>query len=372
MQIDKTKALAEKLNIPCDGAVVTLLDRDIIDILGRKDDKNMFQVAFKFPAGEEKTTIEAVDFQVGPIAGRLTPVARLKPIVINGNTISNVTVSNKAKLERLQLHVGDEVLIRYDIIPSIFKTADCKESNNPIIEFPTTCPICGGDIVDEVCTNPDCPSKTVGHIANYVNRLDIKGGLGVEKIVQLVDAGLLTTIGDLYRLRLHRAEMCELERWGETSVDKILSGISDATSLYQHQILGSIGNLGHLEELIIPMQQIPGIGEKSAKAIVEGIERKSSVIEDICHNVDIKQYDVEKTYDATVCFTSTHNTEAFEAYLESINVHVQDTFTKTTDFLIIPDETLAKPSSKMVKAEKWGTPMLRLSDAKKKWSYEGD
>jgi NAD-dependent DNA ligase len=392
-EIELTRTLADTWSIPCDGAVITILDQSFINVLGRKDNKNMFQVAFKFPAGEEKTTIEDVDFQVGPIVGRLTPVARLKPIVINGNTISNVTVSNQAKLERLHLHKGDEVLIRYDIIPSIFKSKDCKETDNPLIEFPTECPVCGGIVKDEVCINPDCPSKVVGHILNYIGRLNIKGGLGIEKVVQLVDVGLLNGIGDLYRLYLHRDEMCKLERWGETSVDKILSGISEAKSLYQHQILGSIGipgvglktmekvcrklniigNLDNLDELYIPMCSIGGIGPKSASAIIEGIKKKTPLIEDICCNVDIRQYESEEDkYTTSVCFTSTHDTEEFEKFLDSIGVKVNDTFTKSTEYLIVPDLRMEKPSTKMVKAEKWNTPMIKLKEAKIKWGYKGD
>lgn len=390
-QITLTKDLANTWSIPCDGVVITFLDRSFVDVLGRKDNKNMFQVAYKFAAGEKKTIVEKVDFQVGPIAGRLTPVARLKPIVINGNTISNVTVSNKAKLERLNLHEGDEVLIRYDIIPSIFKTEECKETDNPVIEFPTKCPICGGDIVDEVCSNQDCPSKTIGHILNYISRLNIKGGLGLEKVVQLVDVGLLASIGDLYRLNRHRDEMCKLDRWGETSVDKILSGISDVRVIYPHQILGSIGipniglktmekvcrkvniigNLDHLDELTLQMQMVPGIGPKTAEAIIDGVKKKTPLIEDICCNVEIRQYEEESSYTNTVGFTSVRDTEEFEQYLESIHVKVQD-FTKSCDYLIIPDETMEKPSTKMVKAEKWGIPMITLSEAKEKWGYKGD
>lgn len=388
-EIEKTKELARLEYIPCDGAVLTFLDQDIIDLLGRKDNKNMFQVAYKFPAGEEKTIIEGVDFQVGPIAGRLTPVARLKPIVINGNTISNVTVSNKAKLERLHLHVGDEIIIRYDIIPSIFKTENCKESNNPLIEFPTECPICGGKIKDEVCTNQDCPSKIIGHILNYVKRIDIKGGIGLETIVQLVDAGFLKSIGDLYRLYIHRVELCQLPRMGETSVDNILDGISAARVLYPHQILGSIGipgiglktmekvcrkfdvfgNIDNLSDMSGELCKIPGIGSKSAEVIIEGIQRKMKLIEDICRQVDIRPYDEEKKYEASVYMTHITDDD-FAEFLKSKNINVSDNFSKSSvDYLIIPDN-LTQKSAKIPKAQKWGMPILTLTDAKEKWGYD--
>ena len=388
-EMDRVKAIADADNTPYDGIVITFLDGDIIDLLGRKSDKNMFQVAFKFPAGEEKTIVEDVDFQVGPIAGRLTPVARLRPIVINGNTISNVTVSNQAKLERLRLHKGDEVLIRYDIIPSIFKTKDCKESDGELIKFPTHCPICGAEIKDEVCTNFDCPAKLVGHIMNFIRKLDIRGGLGIETITQLVDTGLLKSIGDLYRLYLHKDEMCALPKLGDVSAENIIMGISDARYLYPHQVLGAIGipgiglktmekvcrnvnilgNLGHLDELVGPMCKISGIGPKNSQTIIEGIERKMELIEDICKQVEIFPYGEEKQYDASVCFTSIHDTDKFEDFLEAKNIEVRESFRKDTNYLIIPDEPMEKPSAKMVKAQKWNVPMLTLTEAKEKWGY---
>jgi len=390
-EMERVKGIAEADNTPYDGIVITFLDGDIIDLLGRKNDKNMFQVAFKFPAGEKKTIVEDVDFQVGPIAGRLTPVARLKPIVINGNTISNVTVSNQAKLERLKLHKGDEVLIRYDIIPSIFKPKDCKESGGELIKFPEYCPICGAEIKDEVCPNSDCPAKLVGHIMNYIRKLDIKGGLGIETITMLVEEGLLNSIGDLYRLYLHKDEMCALPKLGNVSVENIIMGISDARYLYPHQLLGAIGipgiglktmekvcrnvniigNLGNLEELIVPMCKISGIGPKNSQVIIEGIEHKMELIEDICDQVEIFPYEEKRKYDGSVCFTSTHDTTEFEDFLKEKNIEVRDSFNKDTIWLIIPDEPMEKPSGKMVKAEKWGTPMLKLSEAKEKWGYGG-
>lgn len=389
-EINAVKEIARVMNIPCDGAVITFLDQSIVNLLGRKDNKNMFQVAFKFPAGEEITTVEGVDFQVGPIAGRITPVVRLKPIVINGNTISNVTASNADKLNRLHLHIGDEVLIRYDIIPSIFKTDNCKETDGELIEFPEACPICGGKIVNEVCSNYDCPAKTVGHVLNFVDRVKIKGGIGVETIELLVEKGFIKGIGDLYRLMYYKKELCELPRLGETSVENILSGISAARQLYPHQVLGSIGipniglktmekicrrinligNLDYLNETMVPMCKISGIGEKTASMVISGIQRKKDVIEDICRNIELKPYEPEPTYTAHVCFTSVEAGDDFKRFLETKGVKEHDSLTKSVEFLIIPDEPLPKESVKMKNAKKWGIPMITLSDAKERWGYD--
>lgn len=389
--INAVKREVEITNVPCDGAVVTFLDPKIIELLGRKSDKNMFQVAFKFPAGEEKTIVENIDFQVGPIAGRITPMARLKPIRINGNRISNVTISNAAKLKRLNLHVGDEVLIRYDIVPTIFKPEGCKEMDGEPVAFPTECPICHGPVVDECCSNDDCPSKAVGHIMNFIKKRDIKGGIGLETVVLLVDRGYLKSIGDLYRLYQHKKELCDLPKLGEASVRSILEGISESRKMFPHQILGAIGipniglktmekickkinvlgNIDSLNELYTTMLAIPGIGEKTVPMVIEGIEKKRALIEDICRNVDIVSYDNEKKYDTVIYITSVKDEADFKEYLESINVKVADSFTKSIDVLVIPDEPTRKPLPKGIKAEKWGIPIIKLSKAKERWGYDG-
>lgn len=387
--INTCQIIADSTNTPIDGAVISILDKRLIELLGRKDNKNMFQVAFKFPAGVEKTTIKSVDFQVGPIAGRITPVARLKPIKINGNTISNVTLANKDKMNRLKIHIGDEVIIKYDIVPTIFKDETCKEMNTEMVMFPEECPICGEPVENECCSNPDCPAKLVGHIMNYITKVDIKGGIGFETVCDFVDIGFLTCIGDLYRLeQLPLVELCSLPGYGDKSIESILEGISQAKHLYQHQILGSIGipylglktmeklcrkvniigNLDNLEELVPEMVKISGIGPQKVAFLLSGIERKKSEIEDVCKYVTIKPYEKERVYKEHVCFSNTRD-EDFETYLDSIDVKVEDSFVKSVGFLIIPDKN-EKESTKMKTAKERGVPIITISDAKRKWNYE--
>lgn len=381
--IEGIKHEVDLLGIPCDGTVVTLVD--MATELGRHDNKNSFQVAFKFPAGEKKTVVEDIEFQVGPIAGRITPVAKLRPIVINGNTISNVTLSNKDKFDRLQLHKNDEVLIRYDIIPTIFKTSDCKTGDGELFEYPQTCPICGAEIINECCSNPDCPAKIVGHIANFIRKTDMKGGIGVETIELLHNRGFLNSIGDLFRLYRHKEELEQLEGLGQLSVQNLLNGISESRKLLPHQILGSIGipnigrrimekvcrnvnilgNLTNLDELTGIMNSISGIGPKITKMIIEGIKQKREIIEDICANVDIVPYsDETSTSKVKVCFTTIRDHE-YEEYLRSIGIEVSDSLTKDINWLIIRDQQSVS-SVKINKAQKWGIPIITLSEAKKR------
>ena len=387
--INYLQKLADIQNIPIDGIVISILDEKVIDLLGRKNNKNMFQVAFKFPAGVEKTTIEKVDFQVGPIAGVITPMARLKPIKINGNTISNVTLSNKDKLERLQIREGDEVIIKYDIVPTIFKDKTCKSSNKPLVEFPTECPICSAPIENERCSNRNCPAKIVGRIFNFVDKNKIGGGIGFNTIIDFVNHDYLKSIGDLFRLYRNRKELCNIQGYGESSIDSILGGISDAREMYPHQVFGGIGipnigmrimekvckeidligNLYKLDDIVDSLNKIKGIGEKTTIALIDGIKENMSVIEDLLNNVTIKPYKNDEVITDVVCFSSTRDKD-FERYLEDNHVKVSESLTKEVTILIIPDEPVEKKTGKMKKAEENGIDIISISEAKKRWKYE--
>lgn len=387
-EISRLKSKAEEMSIPIDGIVVSFNDPTIAEILGRSNDKNMFQIAFKFPAGEEKTVVDCVDFQVGAITGILTPVARLKPIKINGNTINNVTICNKDKMDRLKIHEGDEVIIKYDIVPTIFKDSTCKESDNPLVKFPTHCPICDHDIVDERCVNPDCPSKIVGHIYNFVKRNRIGGGIGLTTIIDFVEEGYLESIGDLYRLYRYREELYKLPGYGKASVDSIIDGISKSRKMRPDQLFGSIGipnigvktmekvcrkidvvgNLGHLGDLVDDMTNIVGIGSKKAIAILEGVQDKIELIKDICTNIELIPYENESEPSEVVCFTNVRDHD-FEKFLIDKGVGVSDNFTSKVTLLIVPDGPNIT-SSKITKAKTKGIEIMKISDAYKKYGYQ--
>ena len=131
-----------------------------------------------------------------------------------------------------------------------------------------------------------------------------------------------------------------------------------------------IGNLDYLDETIVPMCKISGIGEKTAAMVISGIQRKKDVIEDICRNIELKPYETEPVYTAHVCFTSVEAGDDFKKFLETKGVKEHDSLTKSVEFLIIPDEPLPKESVKMKNARKWGIPMITLSDAKERWGYD--
>ena len=378
--------------IPVDGAVITLLDQRIIDTMGRKGNKNKFQIAFKFPQGVKKTKLKSVEFPVGPVAGTITPLAIVEPVVINGNTITNATLSNFEKMERLDLNIGDEVIIRYDIIPKLEKDSSCVKGNGVKIERPTNCPICNSDLEGgNRCMNPDCDAKLSGKIYNYIRKLKIKN-IGKETIDKFVDTGYLKCIGDLYRLPTHVESLIKLPGFGINSITSIFAAIYNRTKLFPHELLGAIGipdistktmqkvceNIDiltlserQLENSVADMTNISGIGEITAQKIVSGIIDRMDLLEDVMNHIEFIPYPKDKvTPTETVLFTECRDSN-FAEYLEENNVEVASSYVKRLTLLIVSNEMDIETSEnrKVRRAKEESVPILTLNEAMIRFGY---
>ena len=128
--------MKETMEIPIDGVVLHLVNENLKDILGRKDAINKYEVAYKYPPEEKKTILLDVEFYTG-LLGRVTPVAKIEPVKMNGNTISNVSLGSMDRFESLMLRRYSEVIVKYDIIPYIYIDDTCKESKEKLIKVPT-------------------------------------------------------------------------------------------------------------------------------------------------------------------------------------------------------------------------------------------
>ncbi len=189
-------------------------------------------IARKFPAQEEKTRLEAVDFQVGR-TGSITPVARLKPVFVGGVTVSNATLHNADEIARLGVRVGSEVIVRRagDVIPQIVSVIeDPDEKGGPIV-FPSECPECGsaivtaeGEAVARCSGGLICPAQRKEAIIHFASRkaLDIEG-LGSKLVEQMVEQGLLESVPDIYDL--DSGSVAALDRMAEKSAQNVLAAI---------------------------------------------------------------------------------------------------------------------------------------------------
>jgi DNA ligase (NAD+) len=206
-------------------------------------------VAHKYPAHEESTTVRDVEFQVGR-TGALTPVARLEPVFVGGVTVSNATLHNMDELRRKDVHIGDAVIVRRagDVIPEIVQVILARRPKNArSVEMPQKCPVCGSAVEQDAdaavarCSGGlYCPAQRKEALRHFASRraMDIEG-LGSKVIDQLVDADLVKTPADLYKLTLQ--ELAELDRMGEKSAQNLLDALTASKRTTLRRFLFGIG-----------------------------------------------------------------------------------------------------------------------------------
>src|SRR3984885_2985804 len=186
-------------------------------------------IAYKFAARGAVTQIEDIVPQVGR-TGKLTPVAWLKPVAIGGTTVSRATLHNMDEIERLGVKIGDWVEVERggDVIPKVVKVLEDKPRGHKKFHMPERCPVCGGHVVraegeaDHRCVNANCPAKLRESIRHFASRgvMNIEG-MGDSLVNQLVEAGMVKDVADIYNLT--EEKLLTLERMGKKSADNILS-----------------------------------------------------------------------------------------------------------------------------------------------------
>jgi len=194
-----------------DGVVYKLDDRAGQEQMGFVARAPRWAIAHKFPAQEQTTTVEAIEIQIGR-TGAATPVARLAPVAVAGVIVSNATLHNADQIARLDVRVGDTVIVRRagDVIPEVVSViVDRRPAGTRPWQMPSQCPVCGSEIVREEgeaawrCSGElSCPAQRKEAIAHFASRraMDIDG-LGGKYIETLVDAGIVRGVADLYRLQ---------------------------------------------------------------------------------------------------------------------------------------------------------------------------
>ncbi|MCS5564582.1 MAG: NAD-dependent DNA ligase LigA [Oleiphilaceae bacterium] len=251
----------DSLPYEIDGIVFKVNRIDLQNRLGFVSRAPRWAIAHKFPAQEELTVIEDVEFQVGR-TGAVTPVARLKPVFVGGVTVSNATLHNMDEIRRLDARIGDTVFIRRagDVIPQVVKVvvekrpADARE-----VHLPTQCPVCQSDVVQiegEAVARCSgglyCPAQRKEAIRHYASRkaLDIEG-LGDKWIDILINHELVQTVADLYRLK--KQDLTGLERMGDKSAGNLIAAIDRSRNPVLWRFLYALG--------------IREVGEATAKAL---------------------------------------------------------------------------------------------------------
>ncbi len=239
-----------RLNSPymTDGIVVKLNTFKLQEQLGFTQKFPRWAIALKYPAEEAPTRVEKITVNVGR-TGALTPLAEMLPVQLAGTTVSRATLHNSDRIEQLDIRIGDTVIVRKagEIIPEVVRVI--KELRPPDTQpfiMPSHCPVCGQLVVRETgeavtrCVNASCPAILKGEIEHWVSRdaLDIKG-VGEKLVYQLVEKGLIHSVADLYELT--KDQLCELERMGEKSAEKLIKAIAQSKIQPWYRVLYGLG-----------------------------------------------------------------------------------------------------------------------------------
>lgn len=248
----------EGFDFDTDGAVIKIDEREEQQLLGATARAPRWAVAYKYPPEGRSTRVLDVQFQIGR-TGVVTPVAELEPVRISGSLVSRATLHNFDEVERLDLRIGDEVWVvkSGEVIPKIVGVISSSrpEDTSPLSR-PEFCPSCGTKlrrVEDEValrCPNPECPGILVAALEHFVSRnaMDIEG-LGSQKLLQLLNLGLLKDPASLWDLNVRNLE--NLEGWGEVSAKKLIQSLKEARTRPLDRLLFALG--------------IPMVGARAAK-----------------------------------------------------------------------------------------------------------
>lgn len=379
------------LGYDIDGTVLKINDIALQNELGFISKAPRWAIAYKFPAQEELTVLNDVEFQVGR-TGAITPVAKLEPVFVAGVTVSNATLHNGDEIARLDIAIGDTVVIRRagDVIPQIIgvlherRPMDAK----PII-FPTNCPVCNSQIVriegEAVarCTGGlFCAAQRKEALKHFVSRkaMDIDG-VGGKLIEQLVDRELIHTPADLFKLDL--TTLTRLERMGVKSAENALSSLEKAkhTTLARFIFALGIREVGEATALNLAnhfktlealktanfeqLQEVPDIGEVVANRILafwhepHNVDVVNDLIAQGVHwdKVEVKEVGDNifkgKTVVLTGTLTQMGRNEA-KALLQELGAKVSGSVSAKTDFVIAGDAA----GSKLTKAQELNVAVL--------------
>lgn len=268
-----------------DGIVFKVNRRDQQEELGYVARAPRWAIAYKFPAQEEVTRLEDVEFQVGR-TGAITPVARLEPVFVGGVTVSNASLHNRDEIERLGVMLGDQVIVRRagDVIPQILAVVkERRPKDARPIEFPERCPACGSPVArlaGEAVTRCDggliCPAQRKEAIKHFASRkaMDIEG-LGDKLVEQLVDRGLVSAVADLYRLS--QTDLESLERMGPKSAENLLSALEASKQTSLDKFIYALGIREVGEATARNLAQHYGSLEKLADASIEDLQTLDDV-----------------------------------------------------------------------------------------------
>lgn len=381
----------EKLPYEIDGVVYKVDRIEQQQQIGYVSRAPRWAIAHKFPAQEALTQVEAIDIQVGR-TGILTPVARLRPVLVGGVTITNASLHNQNEIERLDVRVGDSVVVYRagDVIPKVASVIKSKRPRRTRrFEMPASCPVCHSDVErleGEVAVRCSgglfCPAQTKESIKHFNSRraMDIDG-MGDKLVEQLVDKQYIKDSADLYSLTVE--QLADLERMAKKSADNIIKALEKSKNTSLHRFLYALGirdvgeatalalanHFGSLEGVMAAdydsLQQVSDIGPVVAQRIVHFFQQTHNreVINKLLragiHWPAVKNDHSKAQHLTGKVFVITGTLKTMKRNdlkdkLQSLGAKVGSSVSKKTDYVVVGSD----PGSKLTKAQQLGIEVL--------------
>ncbi len=338
--------------------------------------------AYKFPAVEKVTKINAITLQVGR-TGVVTPVAEIEPVNIEGAMVSRATLHNFDEIERKDIHIGDAVIIirSGDVIPKIIKVLeDRRDGNETLVTRPTVCPTCNSELLDEgtliKCQNLHCPDRVINSIIHFARKgcMNIDG-LGSKIVELLVKEGIIKDILDLYFIKYEDLE--HLEGFKEKRINNLIGAIQATRGIPLYRLINAMGiehigevaskalalefGLGIVDAEFDAVVAIDGIGEEMANSLLEFMRVNHDFVlklfEVIEPTVEEKVEAEENPFKSkTVVLTGTMSVSrgVIKEMLETLGAKVSGSVSKKTDYVVYGEDA----GSKLIKAESLGVKTL--------------
>ena len=393
--IAEMETVRDSLDYEIDGVVVKVNSTALQDEFGSTSKAPRWAIAYKYPARQATTRLLDITIQVGR-TGALTPVANLEPVLLAGTTVSRASLHNEDEIKRLDLKIGDYVMIEKsgEIIPQVLSNVPSKrDGSERDFEFPTSCPVCNspatrpeGEAVRR-CTNDICPAKVKARILYFAARkaMDIEG-LGEVLVETLVDKDMVSDVAGLYDLSVE--QIAGLERMAVKSASNLIDQIAASKSRGLQRLLFGI-DIRHVgertskilanhfrsidklaEASVEDLVAIPEIGSTVAESVhtwfreernrkfVERLRIAEVIMEmDAASTAALDERFVGKTFVLTGKLENYTRDEAAKL-IEDRGGRVSSSVSKKTDFVVAGEDA----GSKLTKAEVLGVPVLAEDD----------
>jgi len=378
----------DELAYDMDGAVIKINSISQREVLGSTAKAPRWAVAYKYPPEKKESKVLDVVIQVGR-TGVLTPKVIVEPVRLAGTTVSAATLHNQDNIDRLDLRIGDTVLLQKagEIIPEVLSVNKSKRPDGTVpYVMPAFCPECGSPVVRDVdgaalrCTSPECPAQRLRNIAHFASReaMDIEG-LGIPVCESLINNGLVNSAADLYYLDAD--EIAALDRMGKKSAANLLSAIEKSKSAGLARLLCAFGirQVGqkaakvlasHYSDLDALMSvdtesltMIPDIGNITASFITEwfSLEQSKHLIDKLREaGVDFTSHEQvkdERFAGLTFVLTGTlsrYTRDEASSIIESFGGKASSSVSKKTSYVLAGENA----GSKLTKAESLGIKII--------------